>query len=394
MKILQAHNIYQQAGGEDVVVEAEKQLLEDHGHDVVQYIRHNNAIKQPAQKIRLLFSAHYSRRSRKDFGNWLRTEKPDIVHVHNFFPLITPAIFDACRYFEVPAVLTLHNYRIIYPNGLLMHNGQIDERPLHKSAYSCVKDKVYRDSLLQTAVVAHMIEYHKRNNTWNSKVDGLITFTNFSKSKFVEYGIKPEKLSIKPNFIQDQPNIAKLNHEARHHEFYVFVGRVSKEKGVETLIDTWQKLPDKIPLVIIGDGPQAASLREKSRSNPNIIWKGYQKKDITLAYIKQAKALLFPSVWYEGFPMTILEAFSLSTPVISTNIGSQAEIISDGYDGMHFKVGNAEDLAAKIKLIEEEPGLPKNLGDNARRTYLSKYTPDINYQILQGIYESVLEKKF
>jgi len=391
MRVLQVHNYYQIPGGEDVVVEAEKLLLEEHEHCVRQFTRHNDTIKGLSQKIKVFFSTHYSARSRKEFSRELKSFSPDIVHIHNFFPLITPSILDACIAFDVPVVMTLHNYRIVDPGSLLLHNGKIDERSLQGSAYRCVLDGVYRDSILQTAVVAHMVEYHRKRNTWNTKVHRLLALSDFAKSKFIEGGIHADRITVKPNFVSDYAKqiSGALPASLGITDYYIFVGRISSEKGIEMLVDTWNKAKISIPLLIIGDGPLSEKLKQKTQANDKIIWLGYQPKENTLQYIKNARALLFPSICYENFPMTILEAFCLGKPVIASNRGSHASIVKDMHTGIHFEVGNQDDLADKLMWIEKQPDILPDLGHNARKEYLEKYTPEKNYKLLHKIYQDV-----
>lgn len=389
MKILQVHNYYQYAGGEDAVVQNEKLLLEKYGHKVDQYTKYNNEIKGLKRKISLLTSTYYSNSSKRAFADKLIGAKPDIVHVHNLFPLITPSIFDACQEAGIPVVMTLHNYRILYPNAYLFHKGEIDERTIDASAYLTVPDAVYRDSVLQTAVVAHMIEYHRKRNTWNKKVSRLITFTEFTKNIFARSGVSSSKLVIKPNFVEDK--ISSVSQTSPFEKpYFVYVGRISEEKGIEMLVQTWVDYQLSYPLFILGTGHLVEDLQQISSINKNIHWLGFQPQEVVLRYIRHAQALLFPSICYEGFPMTIVESFCLGTPVISSDIGNQASIISPNHNGIHFKAKSCSDFADKINYLMQTPEMLEEMGENARATYLKYYTPEVNHQKLLEIYESVI----
>jgi glycosyltransferase involved in cell wall biosynthesis len=389
MKILQVHNFYQHSGGEDSVLNNEKALFERYGHEVAEYTRDNHEIKGLRDYAYLLFNTHYSEKSRKHFLHQLRESRPDIVHVHNFFPLITPSVFDACQEASVPVVMTLHNYRIIYPNAYLFHKGEIDERTIDASAYLTVPDAVYRNSVIQTAVVAHMIEYHRKRNTWNKNVSRLITFTEFTKDIFVRSGVEPDQLVIKPNFVEDKLS-SVLDISPFEDPYFVYVGRISEEKGIEMLVQTWVDQQLSYPLFILGTGPLMEQLQQLSATNENVHWLGFQPQEVVLRYIKHAQALLFPSIWYEGFPMTIVEAFSLATPVVTAGIGNQASIIKHNLNGVHFKVKDTTGLAGQLKLLVTNPEKVKEMGDKARATYEDLYTPEVNYQKLMEIYQSVL----
>ncbi len=330
MKILQVHNRYKMTGGEWTVVNHEYDLLKKE-HSVEQLIVDNTEqLNSFWNKLKLIFTTHYNRSSKKFVEKKLRDISADIMHVHNFFPLLTPSIFDASIEAGTPSVLTLHNYRLLHPNGLLLHNGKIDERSIHGTAYSCVPEGVYRNSILQTAVVAHMIEYHRKKKTWHQKVDGFICLTEFAKSKFVEAGLPGEKMFVKPNFVDDPLRDGSKESFRKRDSYYLFVGRISEEKGIRTLVSAWnkQRLSGK-PLLIVGDGPLKKELQSKfSDANSNIEWLGRLNRAEVMNYLKNTRALIFPSEWYEGMPMTILEAFSVGTPVITSDIGSQAEIVT------------------------------------------------------------------
>jgi len=394
LEILQVHNYYQQAGGEDKVVQNEKELLEKYGHSVWQFMKHNDCINNFQKKLEVFLTTHYSHKTKREFEQFLKKNRPDIVHVHNFFPLITPSIFDVCSSQKIPVVLTLHNYRIVDPGSLLLHNGKVDERSLTGSAYDCVWDGVYRGSVLQTAVVAHMIEYHRKRKTWDTKVNRLIALSDFAKSKFIEGGIAENQLTIKPNFVNDYSNEISDSLPVSHipSDYYVFVGRISSEKGIEMLVETWVEAKIPTPLYIIGEGPLMDKLKQKAHENNKVVWLGFQPKETTLQYIRKAKAMVFPSICYENFPMTILEAFCLGKPVIVSDRGSHAGIVKDQVTGIHFKVGNKEDLADKMMGIEQHPGILSHLEHNARKEYLEKYTPEKNYEILMNIYQNSIKQ--
>jgi glycosyltransferase involved in cell wall biosynthesis len=387
MKILQVHNEYQQRGGEDTVLDFEKALLSK-SHTVVQYIVSNHTINSFFSKLRLLWSTHYSRSSYKKFTLLLKKEQPDIVHVHNFFPLISPSIFKACLDSNVPVVMTLHNYRLIHPGGLLLNGNTIDERSIKGSAYLCVKDAVYRDSVLQTLVVAHMIEYHRRKGTWNNQVDRFIALTEFAKSKFVEGGLPEEKVVVKPNFLLEanrKPPVARLDQ-------FVFVGRLSSEKGIGTLLKAWESI-ESHDLVIVGDGPLASAVKSAAQKNKKIIWKGSLPHDQVLKEVSSSRGLIFPSEWYEGFPMVLVESLACGTPVISSNIGSQQEIIKEGICGLHFEVKNEESLVQQVEKLAADDKLFDVLSQNGLLQYENLYSQEKNLKTLENIYDDAIAQK-
>lgn len=389
MKIVQVHNYYKQPGGESSVVKKEKKLLKHNNNQVLQYTKDNKEIAGIKDYIQVALNTRYSKKVYKNFKRFLKREFPDIVHIHNFFPLITPSIFDCTIEKNIPSILTLHNYRLLHPNGLMLNDGKVDERSVEGSAYRCVLDRVYRNSIIQTAVVANMIEYHRKKKTWQTKVDGFIALTEFAKEKFVEGGLPAKKIYVKPNFVEDPIEKEKALNFTTDKQGYLFLGRISKEKGIEELIEAWIQDKSLPNLFIAGDGPLKNDLEKKTLDLSNINWLGRIPNEKVLGWLKKVKAMIFPSICYEGFPMTILEAFSVGCPVICSNIGSQQSIIDDEITGLHFEVGNKEDLLGKVLKLEQNVNLVNELGSNAREKYLKEYTPEKNYKMLMNIYSNI-----
>ena len=383
MKILQVHNYYKIPGGEDQVVANEKRLLEENGHEVYTYYRQNSTIDQYSkwQKIKLIKDTTWSSSSYADFDKLLGTIKPDICHVHNFMPLITPAVYSACQAHKIPVAQTLHNYRLICTNGLFMRDGNICEDCLSKSPYGAVKKKCYRDSYLQTYAVARMLDKHTKRKTWQDNIDAYFCLTEFAKSKFISHGLPEQKLHVKPNFVELNESRNKIITE----DYLVYVGRLESNKGIEIFSQIAQDLA--IPLKVVGNGP----LIESIRNLPNIEVLGALPHQSTLDLISGAKALIFPSLSYEGMPMTILEAFSLKTPVVSSNIGAMKTIINHQQNGLLFDSNSAEDLLDKIKLILGDNGLDKNLTQAAFEDYKNNYSKTANYKLLIDTYTQLIK---
>ena len=385
MRILIIHNTYQHKGGEDIVMLLERSLLEKYNHEVYDYFVSNDSIKGPYQKIKTFMNINYSHNQKKKISKFLKDNNPDVVHVHNFFPLITPSVFDACFENDIPVVHTLHNYRLICPSALLMHNNKIYEKSIVKNAFAAVADKVYRDSYLGTYAVARMIEYHKRNKTWETKVNQLITLTDFAKSKFLEIGFLDHKISVKPNFVED------YGFDHKKEDYFLFIGRLSEEKGIDLLLNAF--MCNGQPLQIIGKGPMEKNVIDIASRHTNITYLGFQDKAFIMRKLKKAKSLIFTSICYEGMPMTILESFSAGTPVIGPNIGGPNEIINHGENGLIYQVSNIDDLNRKITLLNTEESLQNKLSVGARSSYELKYTAEKNYNILMDIYQKAINEK-
>jgi len=381
MKILFVHNFYQHAGGEDQVLKAEMDLMKSHGHHVESYTVHNDQIQSKWDKIKIAWRLPYSPSSYVRFTELLKQMKPDVVHCHNFFPRLTPSIFDACKDLKIATVLTLHNYRLICPSATLMRHGKPWELSIEKSPYWTVPYKVYRNSLLGTAALARMIQSNRKKGTWTTKLDRIITLTHFAKNKFISAGFSPNNLVVKPNFIQDP-----IDSSIQRKNYAVFIGRLSSEKGVEFLLNFWPE--NGIELKIIGSGPLFDSL-PKNRKNVSIM--GPKPNDHVINEIQGAQFMVMASQWYEGFPMVLVEALACGTPALVTKLGGMAEIIDHEQNGLHFELGNKSDFIDCVNRLSSEPEWCKTLGENGRKKYESLYTPEKNYQQLNQIYLEAIQ---
>jgi glycosyltransferase involved in cell wall biosynthesis len=386
MRILIAHNRYQQAGGEDNVVSVEAKLLADHGHEVELWLVDNQDLPSSLTgKIKTALSTSYSLTSRAIALDKIRNFQPDVVHVHNFFPQLSPSIYDACLDENVPVVQTLHNYRLICPGALLMRDGQICEQCIIGSPYQAALHGCYRGSKIGSLVVAHMVCQHRKQGTWHHKVNRFIALTDFAKRKFVEAGFPAEKISVKANFVDD-PLVESVPTHPLNPGFALFVGRISEEKGIKTILKAWSKLDDQILLKIAGTGPLESLLQDKN----NILALGIQTRaDINLLMI-QADFLILPSEWYEGFPLVLVEAFAHGLPVIASRLGSMADIIKDGETGLLFNPADSQDLADKVRWLTNNMTECHRMGKNARASYLNYNTPEKNLHLLIDIYQQAI----
>jgi glycosyltransferase involved in cell wall biosynthesis len=387
MKILIVHNYYQEPGGEDVVVSMEKKLLEDAGHEVFTYFKSNAEIRGITRKVRTFCNLHYSVQSKHEFEQTLAQVNPEVVHIHNLFMVITPSIIDSCWERGIPVVMTLHNYRLLSPNALFFHAGRLDTKSLNGSAYHCCLHRCYHNSFLLTAMVARMIEYHRKRNTWNTRVSSFIVPTEFSKQKFIEAGFHESKLAVKPNFLIQQTDRTQ---EAQRENVYLFVGRLSEEKGIRFLLESWRGMNQK--LRIIGDGPLKNLVEEEARRNRNLEYFGFLPRTEILGYLCKAAALIFPSLWYEVFPMIILESFSAGTPVVCSRIGGLPEIVLDRYNGLLFDPGEPQSLKDAVRLFDADGQLQGILSNHAK-TSIEKYSAEKNYELLAQIYRDAVAER-
>lgn len=389
MKILFVHNSYQQKGGEDTVVAAEAELLSDYGHEVQLWSVDNKDLPTGVLgKIKTAISASYSYTSKMSALKILNSFQPDIVHVHNFFPQVSPSIYDACLETKIPVIQTLHNYRLICPGALLMRDGKTCElcitgTPYHSVLYGC-----YRNSKAGSLVVAHMVALHRNKRTWNNKVSRFIALTEFAKSKFVNAGFPAEGITVKPNFTKQQLSKTLNKRSFSQPPFALYVGRLSQEKGIDTLVKAWQNIDKGIKLKVAGDGDFLPLL--KNQNNIEVL--GFLKPDDIQELMQQALFLIMPSKWYEGFPMVLVEAFSNGLPVIASNLGSLAEIVTDGITGLLFETGNPEDLTTKINWLVNNQDACYRMRENAKIDFQTNYTPEKNVRQLLDIYESAIQE--
>lgn len=386
MKILIAHNEYQQAGGEDAVVQNESEMLKSRGHEVSHFSVSNHSIQGLWKKAQVALEVSSSPSARREMRNQLKRHKPDIVHVHNFFPLLTPSIYDACIDEGVPVVQTLHNYRILCANALLLRDGKPCELCVRGTPYRSVAYGCYRSSRAGTLPLARMIAHHRSESTWNRKVNRIIALTSFARDKFIEGGVSPERIVVKPNFIRE-PMAAPASF-AKRGNHALFVGRISEEKGIRVLIKAWREL--KIPLKIAGDGPLMPELRDQIRSGRlnHIEILGNISTGSIAEQMSSASFLVMPSLWYEGFPMVLVEAFSQGLPALVSGHGSLSELVTQGQNGEHFRPGDADDLARKARDLGQAPERLVTMGQDARGKFEKRYSESSNYDALISIYES------
>jgi glycosyltransferase involved in cell wall biosynthesis len=394
MKILLAHNSYQQPGGEDVVFEQECQLLEREGHAVIAYRRSNWEISAYSglKQLELVRKAVWATDTQQQFARLLDREKPDLVHVHNTFVMVSPSVFSACREAEVPVVQTLHNYRLSCPAATFFRDGHVCEECVEHGLWRGVAHGCYRNSRGATAAVALMLAVHRHRQTWTRNVDCYIALSRFAKSKFLQAGLPADKIFVKPNFVHPDPGV-RTDAEA---DYVLFAGRLSPEKRVSTMLDAWSHLGTaRIPLVILGGGPQLNQLEKEAhrRNLDNVTFRGHVSRDQTLAAMHGARFLVFPSEWYENFPVTIAESFACGIPVICSRIGSMEEIVHDNSTGFHFSVGDGKDLAEKVEWAWNHPERMRSMGEEARHEYETKYTGEKNYPMLMEIYQHALRRK-
>jgi glycosyltransferase involved in cell wall biosynthesis len=381
VKIIMCHNHYQQPGGEDLSYAQEVRLIESRGHDVVQYTKHNDEIREMgklAAALRTIWNGDTHRELRELF----RHERPEVVHFTNTFPLISSSAYYAAKEEGVAVVQSLRNYRLLCPGAQFMRDGKVCESCLGKRfAWPGVWHGCYRDSRVGTLVVASMLAFHRMRQTWTEAIDMYYALTELSRAKFVEGGLPADKIAVKPNFIEPAPEPGTGS-----GGFAVFVGRLSEEKGIDVLLDAWKQLDLPLELKIVGDGPMAATVESAAKEDARIQWLGRLPSDEAISIVGEALCLVMPSLWYEGFPRTILEALAKGTPVVTSRLGSMEEIVEDRVTGLHFTAGDSSDLVRALHRITSDPLTLGRMRRAARDEFLANYTEDANYNLMMEIY--------
>lgn len=384
MKIFAVHDYYQQPGGEDRVFEAERDLLRSRGHEVVTLTEHNDDIPGMT-RLTLAARTFWSRRTYRRARDLIRRERPDVVHVHNTLPLISPSVYHAAHSEGVPVVQTLHNYRLLCPMAQLFRAGSICEDCLgRRLAWPGIRHACYRGSRTATASVAVMTAAHRALGTWSRKVDLFIALTEFARSRFVAGGLEPSRVAVKPNFVDPDPGVGEGG-----GGYALFVGRLSPEKGVDVLLRAWERLGGEIPLEILGDGPLAGRVRDAASNLRGVEWRGRASRAGVLQRMKQADLLVFPSVWYEGFPVTIAEAFATGLPVVASDIGGLGELVRDRETGFLAPPGDAVGLAETVREARSAPDRLRSIRGSCRETFGSRYSGEVNHRHLIQLYQSV-----
>lgn len=385
MRVLLVHTRYQTRGGEDGCFDAEHRLLRDAGVEVETYEDDNRRLDD-LQSLPAARETVWSRTTYDALRARVRRGGFDLVHVHNFFPLLSPAVYHAAKAEGAAVVQTLHNYRLMCPSAIFYRNQRVCEDCLGRFfAWPGVLHACYRGSRMASAAVATMLAGHRLAGTWRHKVDVYITLNEFGRRKFVEGGLPADKVVVKPNFIAPDPGPGD-----GRGDFALFAGRMTTEKGIEVMLEAWRELGARIPLLIMGDGPAAPEVEAAAREMDGVTYLARRPFGEVLEHMGRARFFVFPSVWYEGFPRTIIECYARSLPILASAIGPVADVVVDGRTGLHCRPGDPQDLVAKAQRLLDNPAELGAMRAHARAEFESKYTASANLEQLLGIYEPAM----
>lgn len=361
-------------------------MLRDAGHEVFQFTAHNDDLTKKTLRqiaVNMLWSGEFKQKMTEKIAE----VKPDIVHFHNIFMSISPSAYYACQEAGVPVVQTLHNYRMICPKATLFRDNAICTDCLGSLTFSsAIRHRCYHDSHIQSAGVGVMLNLHKALHTWDKQVDKYICLSERGRQIFIQGGMNPDKLAVKGNFLQYDPGYSDAD-----EDFFIFMGRLTPEKGLRVLIEAWKQLLD-IPLKVLGVGELEGEIRQILLNELiyNVELVGHIPRYEALDLLKTATAQIVPSQWHEPFGLVAIEGFACGTPVIASNVGALVDIIEDGENGFHFEATNPDSLVEKVRYIWENREKRQEMSRKARAFYEEKYTSAVNYQQLMSIYEDVL----
>lgn len=395
MKILAIHNFHRKgsASGDDQVFKSEMTLLEEHGNGVVRYTVTNDSFDNAGvvRKILSAFGMLWSFKNYKAVQELIIKEKPDIVHIHTFFPLLSPSILYAAKRRGVKVVATLHDTRFICPCATSLRGTQLcnecgDGHYIRMCKYGC-----FKGSRLQSFLVAGIFKYHRIRKSFYKQIDKYICLNESQIVLLKNIGFNGKKIVKKYNFVPDaEANLKAVKVEGLPVRYAVFYGRIGEEKGIRILMKVWDKLPD-IPLVIMGGGPLEDELKVWADKHDNVYFLGYTQHDKCLSIVKGGEFVVFPSIWYEGCSMVEIEAESLGNALIATDLGFSMEAIENGINGYKVALGDVNGFIKTIKKLWSEPEQCRNLGENARADYEAKYLPEDNYRQLMEVYKITLQ---
>jgi glycosyltransferase involved in cell wall biosynthesis len=389
MRILLFHDFYQQPGGEDAMFLAERSLLRRNGHTVIEFVEDNDRIPS-IHPLGLAVQTIWSRTAYDRVSRILRDQQPDVAYGINTFPLISPSVYYACRKYSVPVVQGLHNYRLLCPAASFFRAGRVCTDCLGKTPpWPGVWHHCFRNSTFPTIVVAVLLTLHRWMRTWSEKVNRYIAPTEFLRGKYLEGGFPADRIAVKPNFILQDPGVREGT-----GEYALYVGRLSPEKGVRTLVDAWKHLKE-IPLKIVGSGPLQMELQSILSTNhiTHVEMPGRVPREDIPPLMKKARFLVFPSICFESFGMSIVESYSCGVPVIASRLGAMAELVRDGRTGLLFAPGDTGELAEKAQWAWNHPEEMAMMGLAARREYENKYTSEHNHRLHIQIFQHALESR-
>lgn len=393
MKIIAIHNFHRKgsASGDDQVFKSETDLLESHRHEIIRYTVSNDEFDNANlfEKLLKTLGMMWSTKNYRLVKQLCQENKPDIVHIHTFFPLLSPSILYAAKKSGCKVVATLHDTRFVCPCSNSLRNNTIcnecgDGHYFRMCRYAC-----FKGSKLQSFIVACIFKYHRIRRSFYNQIDEYICLNDNQINLLTDIGFDRRKIVKKYNFVPDaEANTVFEKVYNLPERYVVFYGRIGEEKGIRVLMKIWDQISD-IPLVVMGGGPLEEEFKTWADSKENVFFLGYTQHQKCLSIVKGSEFVIFPSIWYEGCSMVEIETQSLGKCIVATDLGFSVEAITDGENGYKVPLGDVDGFIEKIRFLWQHPSDVKRMGINARREYELKYLPEDNYEQLIRIYNSV-----
>ena len=365
-RVLIVNERYANPAGEDAAVNADLEMLRSRNHLVEHWLVDNRVINEwgMPRRLSLAWKTTWNTDSSRKVRELTERIKPDLIHIHNTLPIISPAAVHAAHQSGIPVVFTVHNYRLLCPAGEFFREGRPCEECHTRSLLRGVLHGCYRGSRAQTAVVAAMLATHRAIGTWSRCVDAFVAPSAFLKSKLVEAGFDPRRIHVRPNTVH-----VGSTETQQSGDYALFAGRLIAEKGILTLLDAVASSPG-VRLIILGEGPLEPEVRKRAEaSSARFVYKGQLGRDETAHWMAGARVLVFPSLLYETFGMTLVEALAHGVPVITSSVGSRGEIVRDGQEGLMFNPADSHDLAAKLSRLMADDSLRAAMSARARARF-------------------------
>ena len=389
MKILAIHNFHRKgsASGDDQVFKSETALLKNHGNTVIQYTISNDTFDNKG-----ITGMLWSFKNYRAVQKLIKKEKPDIIHIHTFFPLLSPSVLYAAKRLDVPVVATLHDTRFICPCATSLRKMKLCNKCGDGHYFRMYKYGCFKNSKMQSLLVAGIFKYHRIRKSFYKQIDKYICLNDNQIELLKGIGFDKTKIVKKYNFIPDtEANVEAVKIEGIPKKYVVFYGRIGEEKGVRILMQIWEQIKD-IPLVVMGSGPLEKEFKLWAEKKDHVYFLGYIEHNKCLSIVKGGEFVIFPSIWYEGCSMVEIETESLGNALIATNLGFSAEAIKDGVNGYKVELGDVTGFVKYIRKLWKNPDDCQKLGENARKDYEANYLPEDNYKQLMKIYEDTIKR--
>ena len=389
MRIVICHNYFRERGGEDQVFEDELELLTSHGHDVATFVKRNTDLSGLIPTIKTAIGTPWNRGASAELEDLVRKTKAEIVHFHNWVPQISPAGFYAARNAGAAVVQTLHNYRWVCPKGILFRDGSLCEDCVGKRVpWPAVLHSCYHASMVGSLFVGAAIGLHNAIETPARAIDAFIAPGQFIKQKMTAAGIPGDRIYIKSNFLPVDPGPGTGD-----GGYAMYLGRLSPEKKIDTLLAAWERLDGTIPLKISGDGPLRPVVEAAARRDPSIDYLGFAPNEALDGLLGSARVLVFTSGTYEAQPLTILESCAKGTPVIVARMGAMEELVEDTKTGWHFNPNDSDDLARVVAEVFEPSIDLAPIRKAVHGNYLEQFTPGPNHERAMEVYEAAIRHR-